>query len=133
SSDPYCSSHLTAVFGPTLSTPGTLSTASPTSVSQSTIRSGGTPNLALTPSRSSRSTGPPSRPAIVLTRTTSSPTSCARSLSPVETTVFMPWRDASAASVPITSSASMPSIVTSGQDRKSTRLNSSHVKISYAV
>ena len=32
SSEPYCCSHFTAVFGPTLSTPGTLSTASPTSV-----------------------------------------------------------------------------------------------------
>ena len=32
SSEPYCSSHLTAVLGPTLGTPGTLSTVSPTSV-----------------------------------------------------------------------------------------------------
>ena len=32
SSEPYSASHLTAVFGPTFSTPGTLSTVSPTSV-----------------------------------------------------------------------------------------------------
>ena len=32
SSVPYCDSHFTAVFGPTFSTPGTLSTESPISV-----------------------------------------------------------------------------------------------------
>jgi hypothetical protein len=31
SSEPYCVSHLTAVFGPHLATPGTPSTVSPTS------------------------------------------------------------------------------------------------------
>jgi hypothetical protein len=31
SSEPYCWIHLAAVFGPTFSTPGTLSTASPVS------------------------------------------------------------------------------------------------------
>jgi hypothetical protein len=59
SSEPYCSSHLTAVLGPTFSTPGTLSTASPTRLSQSTMRSGGTPNLASTPAGSRRSGAPP--------------------------------------------------------------------------
>ena len=114
SSEPYCSSHLTAVLGPHLGTPGTLSTVSPTSVSQSTIRSGGTPNFSITASRSSGFGGPLSR-VIVSTSTTLSSTSCARSLSPVATTVFMPRSLACRASVPITSSASMPSIMTSGQ------------------
>ena len=35
SSVPYCASHLAAVLGPTLATPGTLSMASPVSVSRS--------------------------------------------------------------------------------------------------
>ena len=42
-------------------------------------------------------------------------TSCARSLSPVEITVSMPAAAACVASVPITSSASTPSIISSGQ------------------
>ncbi|KGD47840.1 hypothetical protein DP43_5606 [Burkholderia pseudomallei] len=46
---------------------------------------------------------------------TRSVTSCARSLSPVETITFMPCCSACFASVPITSSASTPSIINSGQ------------------
>ena len=73
------------------------------------MRSGGTPNLASTPAASSDS------PLIVLTSVIWSSTSCAMSLSPVEITVRTPWLRACSASVPITSSASMPSIITTGQ------------------
>ncbi len=73
------------------------------------MRSGGTPNLAITPSRSSSSL------LMVLTSVTRSVTSWARSLSPVEITTFMPRASAACASVPITSSASTPSIISSGQ------------------
>ncbi len=114
SSEPCSSSHLTAVLGPTFGTPGTLSTASPTSVSQSTIRSGGTPNFAITPSRSIGSGASPLR-VIVSTSVTWPLTSCARSLSPVATIVRMPRRHACSVSVPITSSASTPSRCSSGQ------------------
>ena len=80
SSEPCSASHFAAVFGPTLGTPGTLSTGSPTRVRKSTIRAGGTPNFAATPAGSSRVL------SMVLTRETRSLTSWARSLSPVEIT-----------------------------------------------
>ena len=73
------------------------------------MRSGGTPNLACTPATSSVSL------LIVLTRVTRSLTSCARSLSPVDTTLFTPCDSAWRTSVPITSSASMPGTSSSGQ------------------
>ena len=114
SSDPYWVIHLAAVLGPTLSTPGTLSTVSPVRLRKSTMRSGGTPKRSTTPAASRGTAGEPSR-VMVLTRTVSSATSCARSLSPVETTVFMPARRACATSVPMTSSASIPGMTSSGQ------------------
>ena len=114
SSEPYSFSHLAAVLGPTLSTPGTLSTASPVSVRKSMICPGSTPNLSRTPAASITVGGTPSR-VIVLTSSVSSSTSCARSLSPVEMTVRMPAARARVASVPITSSASMPGTTSSGQ------------------
>ena len=73
------------------------------------MRSGGTPNFAFTPAGSSLS------PDIVFTHSTRSLTSWVRSLSPVEITESMPFRSASRTSVPMTSSASTPSIVTIGQ------------------
>ena len=73
------------------------------------MRFGGTPNLASTPASSSFSL------LIVLMSMTLSLTSCARSLSPVETMVFMPLAAACTASVPITSSASTPSTIRIGQ------------------
>ena len=74
SSEPYSFSHLAAVLGPTLSTPGTLSTASPVSVRKSMICPGSTPNLSRTPAASITVGGTPSR-VIVLTSTVSSSTS----------------------------------------------------------
>ena len=114
SSVPYSFSHLAAVLGPTLSTPGTLSTVSPVRLRKSMIWSGFTPNFSRTPAASIGTGGTPSR-VMVLTRMVSSSTSCARSLSPVEITVRMPARRACVASVPITSSASMPGTTSSGQ------------------
>ena len=73
------------------------------------MRSGGTPNLASTPAASSVSL------LIVFTSRTCGPTSCARSLSPVDTTTSMPCAAACRASVPITSSASTPSSTRIGQ------------------
>ena len=66
------------------------------------MRSGGTPNFAVTPSMSSVVL------VIVLTSVTCDPTSCARSLSPVEISTSMPCACACSAMVPITSSASTP-------------------------
>jgi hypothetical protein len=115
SSVPYSASHFAAVFGPTLGTPGTLSTASPVSARRSSTWSGRTPNFATTPSTSSVSL------LIVLTQVMPGPTSCARSLSEVEITVSMPSRFAAFASVPITSSASTPSTTSIGQPFARTR------------
>ncbi len=78
------------------------------------MRSGGTPNLASTPATSSVSLD------IVLISVTCSSTSCARSLSPVEITVFQPAAVAARASVPIASSASMPGTMMMGQPSIST-------------
>ncbi len=52
---------------------------------------------------------------IVLTQVTCSSTSCVRSLSPVEMMVRQPRRFACSASVAMTSSASTPSMVSTGQ------------------
>ncbi len=52
---------------------------------------------------------------IVLTSSMLSSTSCAMSLSPVETSVVRPAAAAARASVPITSSASTPATDTSGK------------------
>jgi hypothetical protein len=92
-----------------LSTPGTLSTASPVSVSRSRIWSARTPNFASTPASSSVSL------LIVLTIVMPGSTSCARSLSDDEIVVSMPSVFARFARVPITSSASTPSTISSGQ------------------
>ena len=73
------------------------------------MRSGRTPNLASTPASSSVSF------VIVLTSVTSGVTSCARSLSPVETTTRWPLAAATRASVPMASSASMPGTSSTGQ------------------
>jgi len=73
------------------------------------MRVGGTPNLASTPASSSTSL------VIVLIRRTWGVTSCARSLSPVETTACMPAASACRVKVPITSSASTPSTINNGQ------------------
>jgi len=73
------------------------------------MRSGETPNFASTPAASSRSL------LIVLISTTRSFTSCARSLSPVETITSYPATPATRASVPITSSASTPGTISTGQ------------------
>jgi len=73
------------------------------------MRSGGTPNLACTPATSSVSL------LMVLTSVTCSFTSCARSLSPVETIERMPRSAACFVKVPMTSSASTPSMTMSGQ------------------
>ena len=78
------------------------------------MRSGGTPNLASTPAGSSTSL------LMVLTQRTRSSTSWVRSLSPVEITTSMPAALAWRASVPITSSASTPSTISSGQPRACT-------------
>ena len=101
---PYSLSHLAAVLAPTFGTPGMLSDESPTSASQSMICSGNTSNFSLTPSRSSTA------PVIVLTIVTRSLTSCAMSLSPVDIRTSIPAAAACRLSVPITSSASTPSI-----------------------
>jgi len=73
------------------------------------ILSGATPNLASTPATSSRSL------LIVLISVTRSLTNCARSLSPVDTITSKPAFAATAASVPIASSASMPGTDSTGQ------------------
>ncbi|MCY1555886.1 hypothetical protein D9M68_925850 [compost metagenome] len=73
------------------------------------MRSGGTPNLFTTPASSSTS------PLMVLTRVTWLLTSCARSLSPVDTMVCTSCSAARWARVPITSSASTPSMASTGQ------------------
>ena len=73
------------------------------------MRCGGTPNFPFTPSASSLS------PDIVFTQRTCSFTSCVKSLSPVEITESMPRDSAMRTSVPMTSSASTPSMVTTGQ------------------
>ncbi len=57
---------------------------------------------------------------MVLTSVTCSSTSCARSLSPVEITVRQPLPRAWSASVAITSSASTPSIASTGQPSAAT-------------
>ena len=80
------------------------------------MRSGGTPNLAFTPGTSSSSL------LMVLISVTCGFTNCARSLSPVEMTVSMPPAAASVARVPITSSASTPSTIKSGQPSARTAL-----------
>ena len=75
------------------------------------MSSGGTPNFAFTPAGSSFSIGT----AMVFTHRTCSFTSCVRSLSPVEITESQPRFSAWRTSVPMTSSASTPSMVTIGQ------------------
>ena len=72
------------------------------------MRCGGTPNLAWTAGTSRRSL------LIVLISVTRSSTSCARSLSPVETTTWCPLAAATRASVPMASSASMPGTCSTG-------------------
>jgi hypothetical protein len=57
---------------------------------------------------------------IVLTSVTRSSTSCAKSLSPVEITARQPSRFASSASVAMTSSASTPSMTSTGQPSAAT-------------
>ena len=114
SSVPCSPSHFAAVFGPHLSTPGTLSTVSPISASRSTIWSGRTPNFANTAASSS------TLPVIVLTSVMPGRTSCAKSLSPVEIVTSMPAACACTASVPITSSASTPSTHRIGKPSAST-------------
>ncbi len=57
---------------------------------------------------------------MVLIKLTLAFTNCVRSLSPVETTQRMPASAACRASVPMTSSASTPSIINSGQPRAAT-------------
>ena len=116
SSVPYCASHFAAVFGPTFATPGTLSTASPVSVRRSSIWSGRTSNFASTPASSNVSL------LIVLTILMRGRTSCVRSLSDDEMTVSMPASAACCASVPMTSSASTPSTISSGQPCARTQL-----------
>ena len=104
SSEPYWSSHLAAVLGPHFGTPGTLSTASPTSAIMSMISAGGTPYFsAIASSLSMR------LPLMVLTRVTPGRTSWAKSLSLVETVTSRPSAAPATARVPITSSASTPS------------------------
>ena len=106
---PYSASHLAAVFGPHLSTPGTLSMASPISASRSTIWPARTPNLSITAASESMRL-----PLMVLTSATDPApaagcrTSWAKSLSPVEMVTSRPCAAACSASVPITSSASTP-------------------------
>ena len=73
------------------------------------MRSGGTPNFSITVSRSLTVS------VMVLTRVTWSLTSWAMSLSPVEITTGTPCSAACRARVPITSSASTPSITSSGR------------------
>ena len=114
SSEPYSMSHLAAVLGPTLGTPGTLSTASPTRVWKSTISAGGTPNSAVTPATSRR------LPFMVSMMVMRSSTSWLRSLSPLDITTRKPWAAAVLASVPMTSSASTPAIASTGQPKRRT-------------
>ena len=83
--------------------PGTLSVASPASAWTSTTFSGGTPNLASTPSRSMR------RFFIASSISTPSPTSCIRSLSDDTIVTRPPASRARQASVAMMSSASNPS------------------------
>ena len=97
-----------AVFSPTPGTPGMLSTLSPISARKSIMSSGPTPNFSTTPGISITVS------VMVFTNVTCLLTSCAISLSPVETTTSMPISVACAASVPMTSSASTPSITNSG-------------------
>ena len=78
------------------------------------MRSGGTPNFSITPSRSVRVW------VMVLTSPMRGPTSCAKSLSPVETSTSMPSAAARVASVPITSSASTPGTRRIGKPSAST-------------
>ena len=73
------------------------------------MRSGGTPNFAVTPASSSAS------PLMVLNHSTSALTNWVKSLSPVAITVRQPACCARSANVPITSSASTPSCITTGQ------------------
>ena len=84
SSEPYCASHFAAVLGPTLATPGMLSTVSPMRVSKSRIWSGRTSNFASTPASSNVSL------LIVLTIRMRDVTSCVRSLSDDEMIVSIP-------------------------------------------
>ena len=114
SSEPYSPSHLAAVLGPTLGTPGTLSTASPTRAWKSIIRSGGTPNSAVTPATSRF------LPFMVSMMVMRSFTSWLRSLSPLEMTTCTPCRAAMQARVPITSSASTPGIASTVQPSRRT-------------
>jgi len=95
SSVPNSLSHLAAVFGPTFGTPGILSELSPTSreVVDDLFRE--YLELAFTPARSSVVS------VIVLTSFRRPSTSCAISLSPVETTTSRPASSPRFASVPI--------------------------------
>ena len=72
------------------------------------------PNFFFTPSMSSFSLD------IVLTSSTRSSTSCAKSLSPVEITVRQPSAFACSESVAMTSSASTPSMTSTGQPSATT-------------
>ena len=75
------------------------------------MRSGGTPNFCVTPSTSSFSS------VMVLISDTEGLTSCAKSLSPVEMMVSQPASVACLASVPMTSSASTPETIKTGQPK----------------
>ncbi len=114
SSVPYSASHLAAVFGPHLSTPGMLSTLSPVRARKSAICSGLTPNFSTTPALSVTEL------LIVLTSRTCASTSWAKSLSPVEISTCMPAAAACRARVPMTSSASTPGTRSSGMPSAST-------------
>ena len=115
SSEPYSASHLDAVLGPTLGTPGTLSTVSPTSVWKSIINDGGTPNSSVTPATSRF------LPFMVSMMVMRSLTNWLKSLSPLETMTFKPCVAATCASVAITSSASTPGTSSSGQPMSRTK------------
>ena len=76
--------------------------------------SGQTSNFAFTPARSM------TLPLMVLMSVTPSSTSCAMSLSPVDTRTCSPWARAVRVSVPMTSSASTPLIRSKGKPRPCT-------------
>ena len=78
------------------------------------MRCGGTPNLSSTAASSSFSL------LIVLISVTRGLTSCARSLSPVETITRWPLSAATRAIVPMASSASMPGTSSTGQPSRRT-------------
>ena len=102
-------SHLAAVFGPTLGTPGTLSTNHRSSVKAS--RASDRANAKLVETIGLVELLVAHRVDQCHTRRNQ----LRQSLSPVEISVSMPAASACLASVPMTSSASTPSIINSGQ------------------